>query len=45
MIGIVAGSVATYFCDAGFELVGNSIRICEEDGNWSGEAPICAGKE
>ena len=38
-------TVATYFCDDGFELAGNSTRICEEDDTWSGEAPTCARKE
>ena len=41
----MAGSVATYFCDDGSELAGNSTRICEEDRTWSGEAPTCTRKE
>lgn len=36
----ILGSVATYRCDKGFQLIGSNIRICEIDG-WSGEEPIC----
>ncbi|XP_003387839.1 PREDICTED: sushi, von Willebrand factor type A, EGF and pentraxin domain-containing protein 1-like isoform X2 [Amphimedon queenslandica] len=34
-------SVANYFCDEPFELVGDHTRLCQADGQWSGEAPTC----
>ena len=38
------GSLATYSCDAGFVLFGNSVRGCLAGGIWSGEDPVC-GRE
>ncbi len=35
---------ATYTCDTGFELFGNSMRTCQADGTWSGDEPTCRGK-
>ena len=41
------GTVATHTCDAGFALVGDMTRSCEDDdqaaiiGVWSGSAPTC----
>ena len=36
------GSIATYFCNDGFDLVGgDSSRSCQADGTWSGNAPMC----
>jgi hypothetical protein len=35
------GSTATYKCDDGYELFGPSIRICSNEGKWSGELPYC----
>ena len=43
------GTMATYSCNAGFELQSeNSVRTCEgdgtsESGTWSGTAPTCDG--
>ena len=37
------GSLATYECDEGFELVGEATRTCEATGEWSGEEPVCDG--
>ena len=35
------GTVATYTCDDGFRLDGNTrIRICDT-GNWTATAPVC----
>ena len=39
--GFSARDVATYSCDDGFELVGNSQRTCQTVGEWSLEPPIC----
>ena len=34
-------SMATHDCAAGFALVGDDIRICQENSTWSGEDPKC----
>ena len=45
------GSVATYSCDPGYALVGQTTRTCEDTnggtvttGTWSGTPPYCQGK-
>ena len=44
------GSVATHSCDAGFALVGDMTRTCEDDdqadiiGVWKGSLPTCERK-
>ena len=35
------GSVASYSCGNGFELVGSMTRVCQSDGMWSGVDPQC----
>ena len=35
---------ATYTCDPDYDLVGVSLRVCGNDGEWSGEAPMCLCK-
>ena len=35
-------STANYSCIGGYELVGNSQRICQADGQWSGSEPTCS---
>ena len=37
------GQTATYSCDTGYNLVGNTNRICQATGVWSGREPICQG--
>ena len=37
-------SVAMYNCDAPFQLVGSVTRVCQNNMEWSGEAPICECK-
>ena len=42
------GTTATYSCDDGFFIVGNSAQTCDGDGSgvggvWSGSAPVCSG--
>ena len=38
-------STAIYICmDSGYRLVGESIRVCNANGNWSGNQPKCGGK-
>ena len=41
--GTVFGQRATYSCDTGYNLVGDSTRICRATGVWSGSAPTCQG--
>uniref|UniRef100_A0A1X7VTZ5 Sushi domain-containing protein n=1 Tax=Amphimedon queenslandica TaxID=400682 RepID=A0A1X7VTZ5_AMPQE len=31
----------SYLCRQGFELVGNRERVCQSNGQWSGQLPIC----
>ena len=38
------GSVATYSCDRGYTLDGNTSRICQSNGQWSGPQPSCVGE-
>lgn len=38
------GDKATYTCDYGFELSGNSQRVCQASGEWSGSDPTCERK-
>lgn len=42
--GLEVGSMATYECNAGFQLVGTSTRYCFPNGEWSAEAPTCRGE-
>ena len=37
------GQTATYICNTGYNLVGDSIRTCQATGNWSGSVPTCEG--
>ena len=37
----IVGSEAQYSCNEGFSLVGDASVICQSDGTWSGEEPIC----
>ena len=41
--GTTLGSIATYTCDTGFDLIGDMERICQANGNWSGNEPTCEG--
>lgn len=36
------GDKATYSCSKGFRIVGGSrVRVCRQDGSYSGQAPRC----
>ena len=37
------GSIATYQCDDGFNLIGDMQRMCQSNGEWSGNEPTCEG--
>ena len=39
--GLYVGHKATYTCDYGYKLVGESVRKCLYSGYWSGVAPVC----
>ena len=32
---------ATYFCDNGYDLIGDDTITCQSDGSWSGSPPTC----
>ena len=37
------GDKIFYHCNEGYDLKGNSQRICKADGKWSGVTPFCMG--
>ena len=39
--GTTVGQTATYSCDTGYNLVGDSIRMCQATGVWSRSEPTC----
>ena len=39
--GTTFGQTATYSCNTGYNLVGDSTRMCQADGMWSGSEPTC----
>ena len=39
--GSTEGSTATYSCISGYSLVGNILRQCQNNGEWSGTQPFC----
>ena len=41
--GTPFGQTATYRCNTGYNLVGDSIHTCQATGEWSGSAPTCKG--
>lgn len=41
--GTAVSATATYTCDPGFVLIGNSQRECLLSGQWSGQDPTCEG--
>ena len=42
--GTTTGSTASYSCDDGYELVGDVMRVCMSDSEWSGTPPVCLRK-
>ena len=42
--GTYPGDRASYRCSRGYNLVGSDKRICQRNGEWSKEAPICQRK-
>ena len=42
IVGVTTlGAMATYTCNPSYRLVGMDSRQCQENGQWSGEAPTC----
>ena len=41
--GTTNGQTAVYSCNTGYNLVGESSRTCQAEGDWSGSAPTCQG--
>ena len=39
--GTFVGANATYRCDNGYILEGNSQRMCQDNGKWTGREPSC----
>ncbi|GAB6032959.1 complement component (3d Epstein Barr virus) receptor 2 [Chamberlinius hualienensis] len=35
------GTIISYTCDSGYEILNNQTRICLQKGTWSGEEPYC----
>uniref|UniRef100_A0A671PAW8 Sushi, von Willebrand factor type A, EGF and pentraxin domain-containing protein 1 n=1 Tax=Sinocyclocheilus anshuiensis TaxID=1608454 RepID=A0A671PAW8_9TELE len=35
------GSLVQYHCHAGYEMNGDIVLMCQEDGTWNGTAPVC----
>ena len=42
--GTTVGSRATYRCNSGYTLVGNKVRTCQSNRQWSGREPSCKGR-
>ena len=42
--GYSVGSTATYSCEVGYALEGESERECLVTGEWSGNEPVCTGE-
>ena len=32
-----------YMCNPGFKMTGADTRVCQADGKWGGEEPLCEG--
>lgn len=43
--GRVVGGQTMYECEPGLVLRGDVTRTCQENGQWTGEQPICEGKK
>ena len=42
--GTTFGQTATYSCDTGYNLVGDSTHTCQANGMWSGREPTCQSR-
>ncbi|XP_077500331.1 sushi, von Willebrand factor type A, EGF and pentraxin domain-containing protein 1-like isoform X2 [Amblyomma americanum] len=41
---VVFNAACGFRCNPGYRLIGNSIRVCQHDGTWSGSDPVCEKK-
>lgn len=39
------GSLADYTCQRGYIIHGETSRICQDDGKWTGQTPFCGPLE
>lgn len=39
--GVVFNAACGFRCNPGYRLIGNSIRVCQQNGAWSGGDPVC----
>jgi len=44
LTGTTVGSRASYTCNRGYLLVGDAVRKCQANGEWSGNEPVCKSK-
>jgi CUB/sushi domain-containing protein len=42
--GNVLNAACGVRCRVGYQLIGSSIRLCQDDGTWSGQEAKCVGK-
>lgn len=40
-VTVTSSSYAAYACESGYQLVGEQTRTCQNNGQWSGQAPTC----
>ena len=38
------GAMANYSCNEGYNLMGPTARVCQPNGNWTEDAPVCQSK-
>ncbi|CAN8028078.1 unnamed protein product [Ixodes persulcatus] len=43
--GVVFNAACGFRCNPGYRLIGNSIRVCQQSGRWSGSDPVCEKKK
>lgn len=43
--GNTPGSTAIYRCNPPYMIVGTNTRTCQNNGEWSGRAPVCICKQ
>lgn len=41
---MLLGGYAVYWCNQGYYLLGNYVRVCGVLGTWSGDSPSCRGE-
>ena len=42
--GLTPDSIATYTCNAGYQLFGDATRTCNFNGQWTSAEPFCSRK-